>query len=231
MSTPAERVLSEVVSMPDEKLWVECFNCKVPCHHVIVASAEVEWSVVSGSVRERAVHQLIQCGGCRKIGYRELQVLSNADEPESAVTLEELFPRREDRAKRARKYMDNLKYVPKRPQAIYIETLRAYNSDQPVLTGVGIRAVVECVCKHKRVTGGDLQKKIDALGTAGFLSRNEVKLTHRLRFLGNRAAHEGDPPSRDDLDAGMNITEHLLRAVYVAPKMARELPIKSRRKQ
>jgi hypothetical protein len=225
-----EQVLSESVTTPNEAVWLECFHCKVPCRHTVIAAADVERIIGDEAGREHDVHQLVQCGGCRKVGYRQLISFYDMDGTESLLTLEELFPRRDDRTKKGRRSMEGLKNVPERPRSIYLETMRAFNSGQAVLAGVGIRAIVECVCKHKRVAGSDLRKKVDALGTAGFLSAAEVKLMHRLRYLGNRAAHEGNSPSREDLDAGLSITEHLLRAVYVAPKMGRGLPKKSRLK-
>lgn len=230
MNVQPEQVLSESVTTPDEDFWLECFHCKVPCHHTIIAAAVIERLIGDSAGRVREVHQLVQCGGCRKVGYRQLTSFYEVDGTDLQVTQEDLYPRREDRANKRRKLMDGVRGVPTRPRRIYFETLQAFNNEQSVLTGIGIRAIVECVCKHKRVSGNDLQKKINSLGTAGFLSPNEVRLMHGLRFLGNRAAHEGNPPLKDDLEAGLGITEHLLRAVYVAPAMGRRLPRKSRLK-
>jgi hypothetical protein len=228
MSKPAEILLDESVSTPNDTRWIECFNCKVPCSHRVVARAEVEWSVAEGAGRERVVHELVQCGGCHKVGYSAVTSLFSNDQEESVLSSEELYPPREDRTKKTRKWMDNLQRVPKRPRTIYMETLRAFNSGLHVLTGVGIRTIVETVCKHKRLSGVDLQRKIDALGSAELLGIAEVKLMHRLRFLGNRAVHEGNPPSKEDLEAGIDIAEHLLRAVYIVSTMGRGLPRKSR---
>ncbi len=228
MDTPTEMLLGENVNAPNETVWLECFNCKVQCSHLVLAAAEVEWSIADGVGREHDVHELVRCGGCHKVGYRAVTSLFASDQTECVMSSEELYPQREDRTKRVRKWMDHVQQVPKRPRMIYLETMRAFNSGLHILTGVGIRAVVETVCKHKRLSGSDLQKKIEALGSGGLLGSAEVRLMHRLRFLGNRAAHEGNPPSKADLEAGLNITEHLLRAVYVVSRMGRELPRKSK---
>jgi hypothetical protein len=59
MAMPSEQVLSERVMTPDEKVWLECFHCKVPCHHTVIAVADVERLVGDDAGRERDVHQLV----------------------------------------------------------------------------------------------------------------------------------------------------------------------------
>ena len=98
------------------------------------------------------------------------------------------------------------------------------NEKLPVLAGIGIRALVESVCKQKRVRGTNLQQRIDGLATAGLLGAVEAKTLHRIRFLGNKAAHEMKQPTPEELSAGMDIAEHLLETVYLLPRKARALP-------
>jgi hypothetical protein len=49
------------------------------------------------------------------------------------------------------------------------------------------------------VAGGDLNSRIEALGSARLLGEPDVARLHKLRFLGNRAAHEADAPTTDEL--------------------------------
>lgn len=97
-----------------------------------------------------------------------------------------------------------------------------------ILAGIGIRALVESVCKHKRIKGKDLKQRIDGLAAAGLLGANEAKVLHRLRFPGNKAAHEMKEPTANELSAGLDIAEHLLVTVYVLSKKARQLPARGR---
>jgi hypothetical protein len=55
----------------------------------------------------------------------------------------ELFPSRV----KGRAPVNDHELLPAALQRIYLETLKALNSEQPVLTGVGVRAIVETVCK------------------------------------------------------------------------------------
>ena len=70
--------------------------------------------------------------------------------------------------------------------------------------------------------GRNLQERIDALVHAGLLGADEAKILHKIRFLGNKAAHEMSAPSEVELSAAMDIAE-LLATVYVLPKTSRQL--------
>jgi Domain of unknown function (DUF4145) len=115
-------------------------------------------------------------------------------------------------------------YFQKIVRTIYWETLAAINRSSPVLTGIGIRAFVESVCKHKRIKGATLKDRIDGLAKSGLLGAAEARVLHRLRFLGNKVAHEIKAGSAAELAAGMDVAEHLLTTVYLLPLKARRLP-------
>lgn len=69
-------------------------------------------------------------------------------------------------------------------------------------------------CKRARPS-----KKIDSLVSASVLTPASAIL-HKIRTLGNQAAHEVKPHSDRQLSLAMNIVEHLLKDVYVLPKQA-----------
>jgi hypothetical protein len=87
------------------------------------------------------------------------------------------------------------------------------------LTGVGLRALVELVCKAKNATGGDLYKKIDDLVTKQVLTPAGAKTLHKIRTLGNAAAHEAKPHSERQLGLALEIVDQVLREVYILPKL------------
>jgi hypothetical protein len=97
-----------------------------------------------------------------------------------------------------------------------------------VLAGIGIRTLVESVCKHKRIKGRDLKQRIDGLAAAGILGSAEAKILHRLRFLGNKAAHEIKEPTDVELSAGMDVADHLLMTAYLLAQKAQKLPSRGR---
>src|SRR5665213_4287430 len=73
------------------------------------------------------------------------------------------------------------------------------NNDQPVLTGIGLRALVETICKDKKASGGNLVEKIGSLVSLGVLTADGATILHRIRTLGNDAAHEVKPHTAEQL--------------------------------
>lgn len=113
--------------------------------------------------------------------------------------------------------------LPDSVSQVYAETYKALCNEQPVLAGVGIRALIEAVCQERNATGKTLEKKIDGLVDLNLLTSDGAKSLHNLRVIGNQAAHEVKPHSEEKLSAAMKIIEHLLEAVYVIPKYGNQL--------
>jgi hypothetical protein len=74
--------------------------------------------------------------------------------------------------------------LPASVQRIYDESIKAINKDQPVLTGIGIRVLVEVVA-----TGSNLSGRINSLVSLGVLTPDGAAILHTIRTLGNDAAH------------------------------------------
>ena len=110
------------------------------------------------------------------------------------------------------------KYLPANIRRIYDETLMALSNQAPVLAGIGLRALLDTVCKEKNATGNDLLKKIDSLVGTGILNPASAAILHKIRTLGNAAAHEVKPHNDKQLALAMDIVEHLLKDVYILPK-------------
>jgi hypothetical protein len=64
----------------------------------------------------------------------------------------------------------------------------------------------------KQIRGKNLEEKIDGLAT--ILPANIVKNLHSLRFMGNIATHELEPPPPYDLRLAVEICEDLLNYLY-----------------
>jgi len=168
-------------------------------------------------------HQIIQCLGCKTISFRKASsssedwVQTSYDgEGEYAVD-ESIYPSRVDGIK---SLGDETHYLPTKVRRIYDETLQALSSQSPILAGIGLRALLETVCKEKNATGHDLLKKIDSLVGASVLTPASAAILHKIRTLGNLSAHEVQPHSDRQLGLALNIVEHLLKDVYILPKQA-----------
>ena len=108
-------------------------------------------------------YQIIQCQGCDILSLLAIDGESTLNE-ETGEPYEEwqVFP---TRVWYGRKMIDGAKLLPRQLKQIYSETMRALNGHQPILCGLGIRAVVETVAKERGAKGGNLQDRIDHLVT------------------------------------------------------------------
>ena len=203
---------------------ISCIKCTGKTTHKVVTSTEIRghtgdshydyyWSVD---------YQIIQCLGCKSISFRQEDSNSEdyyqIDEDEFEYgTVEKIYPSRVEGIKS----LGNEKhYLPSNVRTIYDETLTALSNQSPILAAIGLRALLETVCKEKKAEGNDLFKKIDSLTAKKILTPAGAIILHKIRSLGNSAAHEVKPHSEKQLALAMDIIEHMLKEVYILPKQA-----------
>jgi len=198
-----------------------CLQCDKKTYHVILKSVDEHGreKYTDWNFNWDTHFQIIQCQGCKTVSFRKaslnseemVQVGENELEPEIH---EQLFPPRLEGRKGIAK---NVLRIPKSVRCIYKETNTALMADLPVLTGIGIRAIVETVCKEKEAEGNNLLKKIDSLVNKKLLTPAGAEILHNLRVLGNKSAHEVKPHSVEQLSVAMDVIDHLLMDVYILP--------------
>jgi hypothetical protein len=196
----------------NSELWIPCGKCHGKTCHRVVVSVDFEGKFLTNYQEN---YQVVQCQGCRTFSFRKAFV-SEIKEANS----EDLYPSRVA----GRHELSQVYLLPPEVARIYKETHSALCDKQPVLAGIGIRALIETVCKEKVAQGGNLEKKIDSLVATGVLTKDGAEILHSLRVLGNVAAHEVQPHSEETLGIAMDVVEHLLQGVYVLPKVAKKLP-------
>jgi hypothetical protein len=201
---------------------VPCSKCDGKTFHKVVLSVDHSGEEHDGDFvfYWDAHYQIIQCQGCKTISFRKTSSNSEDYEPISYdeyehVVYEDLYPSRIEGRKGLEK---EAHYLPSKVQRIYSETLQALNSKSPILAGIGLRALVETVCQEKAATGGNLLQKIDDLIAKSVLTPAGAQILHKIRTLGNAAAHEVKPHSEKQLGLAMDVIEHLLTDVYILPK-------------
>lgn len=101
---------------------------------------------------------------------------------------------------------------------VYWETRKALASDFRILAGVGIRAVIEALCKDHGIKVKDLSPKIDELVKKGLVTAPAAKVLHQLRFLGNAAAHEVKEHTTEELLVAMKVIDNILDNIYTLPR-------------
>jgi hypothetical protein len=170
-------------------------------------------------------YQVLKCGGCETIFFRTTQADSedvdfdyghNGEAIANYNVAEKVYPE----VATVRAAIKGFHLLPDQLQAIYIEASRAMHANQPILAGIGIRAILETICKDKAAIGSNLFKQIDGLKTQGVLSPNGAIVLHKLRVLGNSAAHEVKPHTDDQLSLAFDVLDNLLLNVYVLEPQA-----------
>ncbi len=204
-----------------KELFLSCEQCVSDTKHKVIRSARYNGSATDMEFDWWEIYQIVQCQGCESISFRKSTANSeNYYELDSGDwkldEKVEVFPARIS----GRRPLSNTHHLPPDVARIYDEVKLALSNPQPVLAGIGIRALVESVCKEKAAAGHNLEKKIDDLVTKRFLTEEGAEILHGLRFIGNDAAHEGKPHSTKTLSIAFDVIENLLTNVYILPKIA-----------
>ena len=210
----------------DEDLRLPCPACTASTFHKVLLSAKRSERFDPAGYHVDIWFQVVQCQGCRTLSFRRLVVDSDDYQYDQiageyvAVERESLYPSRVE----GRRQLPDAHYLPFTVSSLYKETLAALANDSPILAGIGIRALVEAVCKERNASGRNLEKRIDDLVTLGVLTASGSEILHSLRLVGNEAAHEAKPHTKNELLVGMDVVENLLNTVYLIPKKADSLP-------
>lgn len=202
-------------------LQLPCQRCVGKTQHTVVASLDERGDDEHGdyTVSWTTEYQVVQCAGCKSVSFRQASSNSEAcypvgpDEWEYEVN-EKLYP---SRIAGRTGLGDGVYHLPASVRQIYEETLAVLANQSPILAGIGLRALLESVCKEKKAKGNDLLAKIDSLVSSNVLTPASAAILHKIRTLGNAAAHEVKPHSEKQLGLAMDIVEHLLRDVYILP--------------
>jgi hypothetical protein len=164
--------------------------------------------------------QIIECLGCGAVSFRqETLTEDDFDEYGQGTPLEKLYPPRIA----GHKPLEHQSFLPPMLYQIYNETLAAIANSLPLLAGIGLRALIETICNDQKVGGKNLEEKINALATKGILSKEQAKILHTHRFLGNVAAHEAKVAKQEELTDALDIAETMLKTIYVLPELDKSI--------
>jgi hypothetical protein len=231
-SVSVEVVLEE---LKEKHAYVRCNVCNMDGQKVdIVASVRKhsQYSDKSGHhVFDAWDHyQTLKCGGCETVFFRTTSANSEDvdfeyDHDGQAIGRYNVSERLYPETTAERNTIKEFHLLPPQLAAIYTEAAKALYSNQPVLAGIGIRAILETICKDKAAPGKNLYEQIDGLKNQGALSVNGALVLHKLRVLGNTSAHEVKPQSDDQLSLAFDVLDNLLMNVYVLePQVAKIFP-------
>lgn len=214
-----------------EKIYTHCNDCKKTTNHKVLYWKR--FTKYDESVRENSAgyeshtdYMTIQCNGCEEISFviRSIGALF-ADENDEIGHIDENFPNSEHELNVVLLSEDEQSSLPKILRNLYKEVEGAFKEESNILTGVGLRMLIEGICVERNIKGKNLQEKIKNLNPAGLISANEIPILDKLRLIGNFSTHEIKSFSNEMLEYALEIINHILKTIYVLPKINKKLKI------
>ena len=199
----------------DRSVNVLCQTCLRRTKHEILCEFEKkEYDEVWG-FSSYDFFQIVRCRGCETVSFRTAETSDIDEDPQTGepILTEHVYPYR----LAGRKKMDGSERLPLKVRKIYEETHTALAANASILGTIGIRAVVEAVCKDKNTVGSTLKERIDDLAAKGLLATTQAQFLHQNRLVGNVAVHEIEPADEATLKIALDIIENLLQTVYLLP--------------
>lgn len=198
-----------------EKIRNYCSRCDFETNHEILFQERYRSSQEEG-YDYALEYYVAKCLGCENISFRkefiDLETMYPDERgdwnPEITVTT---FPSKF----KAIKGLKNTYELPDKIKLIYEESIRTYNADCPILTGVAFRAIIEAICIEESIPGKNLEVKINNMVRQKLITEKEAKRLHSIRFIGNDSVHEMKVPKDRSLKLVLSIIEHLLNNLYL----------------
>ena len=199
---------------------IYCRECRRDTNHGVLFETK-QRSHVHDDDRWSKTHYFAQCAGCNSFCYAIATETEDSWNPhiEEMEPTWNVYPTPEDGVT----VMENSHLLPDLVVGIYREVIDALNGRLSLLVAIGLRMLLEAICQECSVSGKNLRARIDGLVSDGLLSTQQVKILHKLRFLGNHAAHEITEPQPGEILAALEIAESLLKTIYVIPHLAQQV--------
>lgn len=210
-----------------QKRKVLCSDCCVGTNHIVLKSIacfeseigyEEDGEPFQASPDFKEEFEIVQCLGCEKVSFRKFLEVEEGHPDHNYKELR-VYPGIFSK----RKEMENIWNLPNSVRNVYREVYGALREDFFILAGIGMRVLLESVCRDRNAEGSTLEKKINNLVAQKFLTIRDAQTLHAVRFLGNSSAHEIIAPKKDDLEIAFDIVETLLKNVYVLPRKLESL--------
>ncbi|MED5102454.1 DUF4145 domain-containing protein [Niallia circulans] len=235
----------DIIEKLDRKSY--CHTCRRDTNHGI-GYKHTEHSYDIDDIQWEESYMIIQCLGCDTISFaKELsdETMLYQNEfgqwvpdtayytyPEPPIKKQELgAPDHEERI------FDN---VPDLINVLYSQIIYAFNKKSYLLTAVGLRMMLEGICKDLNITEGFVLKedgtrvlskdgtteirnnklvgKINGLIENGIIVQKQADILHQIRELGNATVHELEIPKRKTIRLGIEIIENMMYNIYELDK-------------
>lgn len=203
--------------MDSKKRIVKCYcpECNHDTNHEILFT-EKESSDDNEDYWWLQRFSIARCLGCDKITYltettEEGEVEYDEDGTGYFPVKYTTYPLQKSIAKE----LDNLWSVPVNISTIYNETIKALNTKSFLLTAAGFRMIIEAVCIENKITGKNLETKINNLCKNGIITKKDRDRLHSIRFMGNDSVHQIKKSDQHALLVVNDIINSLISNLYI----------------
>lgn len=227
---------------------VYCQTCKNRNNHSILKS-HIESSSVPWDIQYEYSFYIVQCMGCDTVAF----VSEYGDE--SMIDYDEFGDRKhfkdvrvypeEPKEERISKFelhkVQNFDESPEVIRVMYFQIVKAFNMESYLLAAVGLRMLLEGICKDLKITDGyslddsgvkklkknsneevrssSLEGKINGLVDKKLVVQTQANILHQIRELGNTSAHELQTPERKTIKQAIDILERIIEQIYELHKI------------
>ena len=189
-----------------------CPSCKRYTNHKVLRSITHDWATAGNDICGYDDYTIVQCLGCEGISYATTSSDSESmdDDGGYAITL--------------RQYPEvNIEHTAiTLPYSTPVDVREAYNEASKALSyglthlgAIGMRLIIELICKAENGVGKNLFERIDSLREQHIISESVADTIHGIRFFGNDAVHDNKVKTHE-LNAAWQTVNILISYIYGA---------------
>lgn len=196
---------------------IYCLHCKGEIKHEFLIGLETQ--EITEEENYYAEYDLLRCINCESITYKTdhytsddvVQIPNQYGELEwDRLTRPNYYPTR-DKELANTTHVINL--LPDSIQDTFNEVITALNNKLEILSGLGLRTLLEQICKHF-IKDDDLGRILQKFEDEGYISTKQRYLLDDIRYIGNDAAHRAESNSIKKHKLSLSILMNLIQLLF-----------------
>lgn len=218
-----------IKNYPKERYRFYCNHCKTATEHRAIVEATVVDDDCDGEVFVISTYRIVECAGCHYVSFMDYSLFSEDEafwqKTESSKQEVYIYPILEEGAL-TESQLSQLQFVlPSDVKAIYEETLVAIKNKLFIIAGIGLRAILDTVCREKKIgkSGQSLAARLQTMCEVNLITEQEKTVLSTVKDLGNDSAHEGKSLDAYEVESVLLTVEYLLGKIYLLPTIQRDL--------
>lgn len=167
---------------------------------------------------------VVKCLGCNTISFvHRISGKGFVDKDRGKNYIEINYPEKELENDAELLTQEEQSKLPKILRKLYEEVEIAFEYDSTILSGIGLRMLIEAICLEQNIQGKYLKQKIEQLHNAGLITKKDLPALDKLREIGNISAHEIRSVQGHKLHYALKVVNHVLKSIYILPTIQKKL--------